>query len=218
LIGSLSPTIELSTNKREHALVAVSAFNSYFSVNNMEILFDWACKNFNYFNIFIMDEVSIFNLMALGYDKETALKKTKKHDRNLKNKVIKSLVKIGFTLDESREKILLLSQISKNNQYIKAYERYLKIFEANESFRNDCLGATKSMLSEKMKNVSEEAVRLSVNYLLAELPFWFEIPYILNISSSVLVYKDLSFYWERICCNYNLISSHQEILIKRVDE
>ena len=206
-----------AVTKRYHALIAVSTFNSYFSIKNMKSLFSWAYENFNDFNVFIMDEVSIFNLMALGYDEEQALKKTKKHDRNLKNKVIKSLTNIGFILEESNKKIILLSHLSESDKYIEAYKRYVHIFENNPSFRNDCLGATKSMLSEKIQNVNDEAIYLSVKYLLAELPLWFEIPYILDLPSSVLVYKDLSFFWKRICYNYNLLSPQQEVLIKCVD-
>lgn len=205
------------TPQRDHGFIAVSAFNSYFSVKNMEILFNWSCNNFRDFNVFIMDEVSIFNLMALGYNEGHAYKKTRKHDNNLKNKVIKSLVNIGFSLEMSNKKILFLSNISQSETYINSYERYLKIFENNLSFRNDCLGATKSMLLDKVAYVSNNAVNLSVKYLLAELPFWFDIPYVLNIPSSTLVYKDMPFFWKRICYNYGLLSPQQEILIKNVD-
>jgi tRNA-dependent cyclodipeptide synthase len=207
-----------TVTKRDHALIAVSTFNSYFSVKNMEILFRWSSENFNDFNIFIMDEVSFFNLMALGYDEKKAFDKTKKHDRNLINKVIKSLTNIGLDLESSKKKILLLSQLSKNDCYIEAYNRYVHIFETNVSFRNDCLGATKSMLSEKMEDLNDKVIQLSVKYLLAELPIWFEIPYILGLPSSVLVYKNLSFFWKRICYNYNFLSPQQEIMIKCVDE
>ncbi|HLW73146.1 MAG TPA: tRNA-dependent cyclodipeptide synthase [Candidatus Babeliales bacterium] len=192
--------------KKDHALIAVSAFNGYFSIKNMVILFNWAYKEFNNFNVFLMDEVSIFNLMALGYDKEQALKKTKKHDSNLKNKVIKSLNTIGF------------NQISQSDTYLEAYKRYVHIFETNASFKKDCLDATKMMLLKKINNVSDKALHLSLKYLLAELPIWLDIPYVLNLPSSVLVYKDLPFSWERICYNYNLLSPQQEILIKYVDK
>ncbi len=215
-INNNLPSLQVQ-NKREHGLIAVSNFNSYFSVKNMEILFSWGCENFNDFNVFIMDKVSIFNLKALGYDEKQASKRTKKHDRNLKNKVIKSLINIGFNLDESRKKILLLSELSKSDKYIEAYERYVQIFETNTSFRNDCLGATKSMLSEKIHSVNDEAIYMSVKYVLAELPIWFEIHHILGLPSSVLVYKDLSFFWKRICYNYNFLSPQQEIFIKCVD-
>lgn len=101
---------------------------------------------------------------------------------------------------------------------MEAYQRYLNIYETNDSFKNDCLGATNIVLLNKNNNLSDEAVYISVNYVLAELPIWFNIPYLLNITESVLVYKELSFFWKRICYNYNLMSSQQKILIKNVDE
>lgn len=207
-----------NVKKKDHALIAVSAFNSYFSIKNMEILFNWACKEFNNFNVFFMDEVSIFNLMALGYDEEQALKKTKKHDSNLKNKIIQSLNNIGFNSEDSQKKMILLSQISQSDTYLAAYKRYMHIFETNAFFKKDCLDATKTMLLKKINNVSDKVLHLSLKYLLAELPIWLDIPYVLNLPSSVLVYKDLPLPWERICYNYNLLSPQQEILIKRVDE
>jgi tRNA-dependent cyclodipeptide synthase len=201
-------------NSNRHALIAVSPFNSYFSVKNMTMLFNWAYKNFDTFNIFMMDEVSVFNLMAIGYSEQQALQKTKKQDHNLKNKVIKSLTSIGFSVVDAHEKIVLLSQLSKSNHYSELYKKYTHIFKTNTLFRQDCLDATKAMLSEKMELVSDKAISLAVHYLLAELPIWFDIPYLLNIESSVLVYKELSFFWKKICYNYNLLSPQQTILIK----
>lgn len=199
--------------KKEHGLIAISSFNSYYSTKNIKLLFSWACENFNDFHVFLMDESSIFNLMAIGYDEHQAIKKTKKQDRNLKNKVIKSLEDLGLNTDK---KIILLSQLSKNDRYIKVYKYYINIFETNIDFKNDCLEATKAMLSGKIQNVNDDAIFLAVKYILDEPPLWFEIPYILNIQSSVLVYNNLSVYWKRICYDYKFLSPQQEIWIKDV--
>lgn len=64
-------------SKGNYALIAVSPFNSYFSINNMKKLFNWADINFIDFNVFMMDEVSVYNLMAIGYDKKKLYKKQK---------------------------------------------------------------------------------------------------------------------------------------------
>jgi len=203
--------------KKEHALIGVSPCNSYFSISNMEFLFSWARENFHNFNVFIMDGASIFNFMAMGYDEKRALKKTRKNDKNLQNKVITSLTNIGFSLVDARKKILLLSELSKCDKYIEVYNRYVHIFETNAIFREDCLGATKLMLSEKMEDVTDEAIHLSMKYLLAELPLWLETPNVLNIQSSAVIYQVLSFFWGRICYNHSFLSPKQELIIKRFD-
>lgn len=205
-------------NKKGHALVAVSPCNSYFSIKNMEVLFSWVHKNFHDFNVFMMDGASIFNFMAMGYDTRHALEKTKKNDSGVKCKVVRSLTNIGFSSDDSRKKLLFLSQLSNHDRYIKIYKHYAHIFETNASFRNDCLGATKEMLSGKMEHVSNDAANLAVKYLLAELPLWLDSPSVLGIESSAIVYKELSFFWEKICYQHNLLAPKQEICIKCVEE
>lgn len=205
-----------SSHLGDHALIGVSTFNSYFSVENMEKLFLWAHKNFTHFNVFFMDGASIFNLMAVGYHEQEALRKTKKHDRNIENKIIKSLVNIGFDMETSKEKIVLLSTLSKNKKYSDLHEKYVNLFEENILFRNDCLNATNEMLSSKVQEISNDSLYLAVKYLLAELPLWFEAPFILNLNSSTFIYKDLSYFWKKICYDYNLLSSTQKILVKSV--
>lgn len=202
----------------EHALVAISTFNSYFSIENMEKLFFWTHQNFLNFNVFFMDGASIFNLMAMGYDEQKAFKKTKNHDNNLKNRIIKSLTNINFDFEESKNKIVILSDISQNQRYIDIYNSCVNFFEENNSFKKDCLDITRTMLANKMSKISEDALNLAVKYLLAELPLWFNTPYILNINSSTFIYKDLSFSWQKICYHYNLLSSNQEIMIKSILE
>ena len=221
---ALTTNNNLSSNNRnfevlqthEHALIGVSTFNSYFSQENMEKLFCWAQQSFNNFNVCVMDEASIFNLMAMGYDKKEALKKTKRNDKYLYNKIIRSLTSLGFSLDQSQRKILHYSYLSKSTPYLKIYNKCVNLFNNNVNYTNDCLNATKLMLADKVNNLDEDKLDLAVKYLLAELPFWYDTPYILGINSSTFIYKDLSFYWQRICYNYDLLSKKQSIYIKNV--
>ena len=182
----------------EHALVAISTFNSYFSVENMEKLFFWTHQNYADFNVFVMDGASKFNLMAMGYDDQKASKKTRKQDNNMKNKVFKSLTCIGFSLEESEKKLLLLSKISKKKEYAEVYKNCIKFFEENNFFREDCLNATRALLSSKIQNVTDDNLYLAVKYLFLELPVWLNTPYILKVNSSTFIYKDLSSFWQKI--------------------
>ncbi len=202
----------------DHALIAISPFNSYFSVTNITHLLRWACETFSEFNLFIMDGASKYNLMALGYDEEKAVKKTKEQDKKLFNKVIKSCIAVGMSEKDAHEKIILLNHLSQTQRYLESYNRYKTVFETNVSFRNDCLGATRLMLEHKNGSINDTSVSIAVQYLLAELPIWFDIPYVLNVPSSVLVYKDLSLFWKKIYYDYDLVCPQQGLLIKNVDE
>lgn len=204
-------------SKKEHALIGVSPFNGYFSAINMEILFKWANENFDNFSIFTMDKASKYNLMAMGYEEEQAIKKTKKQDQHLYNKVVRCLINIGFGEEESRKKILLISHLKENERYLKLYKECLGLFENNASFRLDCLNASKCIFANKVEVVTEESTRIAVNYLLEELPIWLNTPYILGIRTSVFVYKDLPPYWYNICYNYGLIAPKQKIFIKSLE-
>ena len=200
----------------EHALVAISTFNSYFSIENMEKLFYWAHQNYSYFNIFFMDGASKFNLMAIGYDEQKAIRKTRSHDNNLKNKIIKSLSSIDPSFEYSQNRIILLSDLSCNKIYIDLYNIVQKKFDEDINFQRDCFEATKMMLSTKTPEVTQEALDLAVQYLLAELPLWFNTPDILDVNSSSLVYKDFSVPWQRICYDHKFLSPNQKITIKSV--
>lgn len=207
-----------SPAKMEHGLIGVSPFNGYFSVHNMEILFDWAKDNFHTFDVFTMDKASKYNLMAMGYEEHQAIKKTKKQDQHLYNKIIRCLTSVGFSEEESKRKVLLISHLYNNKRYLETFKKCKDLFDTNSFFRNDCLNASKYMLAGKTELLTDEFTNLAVNYLLEELPIWFNTPYILGLSSSVFVYKDLSLFWHNICYNYGLISPNQKIFIKNLED
>lgn len=62
---------------REHAVIGVSPFNSYFSEGNIASLIAWAKANFRAFHIYLPDGPSQFTLEALGYRESNARKKAK---------------------------------------------------------------------------------------------------------------------------------------------
>jgi cyclo(L-tyrosyl-L-tyrosyl) synthase len=182
----------------------------------MEMLFSWTRNNFNTFDIFTMDEASKYTLMATGYEEGQAIKKAKKHDRNLYNKIITCLKNIGFSEEDAKGKILSLSRISKDKKYVELYKRYSDFFEKDPSFKDDCINASKNILMGKVEEITSESLSVAIQYLLLELPIWFNIPDILGISSSVLIYKDLPFHWRNICYNYGFLSPNQQLLIKDI--
>ncbi|BCS82792.1 tRNA-dependent cyclodipeptide synthase [Cotonvirus japonicus] len=208
----------MQENTKVHALIGISNFNSYYSIKNMVNIFNYARKNYQNFNILVMDEVSVFNLMALGYDNAKALNKTRRSDKHLHNNILKSLEIIGYDSIESRNKILQLSEISKNIKYKEIYEKILMLYTNNESFNNDCRALTKNMLITKMSNVKDENIDLAVKYLLAELPLCLNSSYILDLDNVVMINKDMSDHWEKIYYDYDLLSDKQKILVKNFED
>jgi cyclo(L-tyrosyl-L-tyrosyl) synthase len=201
-----------------HALIGVSPFNGYFTTSNIEKTLIWAHSNFKSFEVFTMDKASKYNLIAMGYSENEAIKKTTKQDQHLKNKIIRGLESIGFCKDESKKKILLISNLCGDDKYIEVYEHCKYLFRSNSSFRDDCLNASKQILLDKTDHITDELLDVSVQYLLEELPVWINTPYILNVPFSVFVYKDLSTHWYNIFNKYGLVSDNQKILVNCLSE
>lgn len=214
----IHPTVDYdpSRDRNDHALIGVSPFNGYFSADIIENLIRWSSLNFKSFDLFTMDGASKYNLMAMGYSEEDALKKTMKQDKHLRNKIIRGFEKMGYTQEEALKKIVLISQLKTNERYLELYEFYLLIFKNNPAFRQDCLNASKTILPNKDSQISDDTASIAVKYLLQEIPIWFNSPYILGIESSVFVYKDLPHYWRNVCYNYDLISPNQKLYIKQI--
>lgn len=192
----------------EQAVIATSPFNGYYTVETMAKLFAWAQAEFGEFKIFVMDGASVYNLMAFGYSESKAKSKTKKQDRGLENKIARSLALLGISAE-----ILRLSDLQQTDIYKQYYSQYLALY-AQEPFKSDCREATAAMLRQKNITADAPAIDCAVNYLLAELPIWCNLPQILD-AKTTLVYKDLLPFWQRVCEKYNLVSSDQKIVIRK---
>jgi cyclo(L-tyrosyl-L-tyrosyl) synthase len=101
-------------NLREHALLGISPFNSYYSEENLKRLFAWGLDNFKAINVFIPNEVSAYTLQAMGCSEKEAKKKTKLHDNNLKNKAIRALVANNVVDVEANNMMVFCSDLIKN--------------------------------------------------------------------------------------------------------
>ncbi|MDR1522845.1 MAG: tRNA-dependent cyclodipeptide synthase [Endomicrobium sp.] len=203
-------------NLKEHALIGISPFNSYYSEENLKRLFAWGL-NLNHFkevNIFIPDGISAYTLQAMGYSEEKAKKKTKLHDNNLKNKAIRALVANNVVDVEANNMMVFCSDLMKSESYLKFYDNYKKLYESNEDFKEGCLATSKMVLASKgfQGDMNDEAVGVAAKYFIAELPVYLNTPEILNVSSSLYVYKDLpSEFLMKIYNKESQFSSHMSL-------
>lgn len=175
----------------EHAIVGVSPFNSYFTEQNLEKLLRWSLKKFNSISVFIPDGISAFTFKALGYSEEKSIKKTKKQDCYLENKVLRAFGNIGIGKNEAEQSILKVSELAANNKrYYETYEHFLKKFENEVSFRMGCLSTSKWVLANQYGDnpISDEISNVAVKYFLHELPLFLDSPSILGVNSSSFIY------------------------------
>jgi len=199
---------------KQHGLLGVSPFNSYFTESNLLKLFDWALNMFEKITIFIPDKLSMFNLMALGYTEKEAAYKTLRQDRYLQNKVIRTLKKLGFNEHNARELIITFTQLSSNEDYIKIYRDCLIRFEKYTDFRNGCLTTSSWILEKntKIANLKEKNIKMAVQYFLREIPLFLDTPTILNVKSSLFIYHQIPKYLEYLYLNRGMVSSRQGFL------
>lgn len=197
-------------NLKEHALIGISPFNSYYSEENLKRLFAWGLANFKKISVFIPTEISSYTLQAVGCSEEQAKKKTRKHDKNLEHKALRALIANNLSDNEAKNQIIFFSDLMNNRKYLEIYDICIKLYETNEDFRNGCLETSKWVLASKCSSdfVNKEALNIAAKYFLAELPLYLNTPEIFDVSSSLIVYKDLpSIFLNKIYSGNSFFSS-----------
>lgn len=177
---------------REHVLLGISPFNSYYSEENVRGLLDWVRYTFSSFHIFIPDTLPIYTFVALGYDEQKAEKKTKKQVSYLMNKIYRALSQVGFSAEESQRKIISVSAMELNEQYIKLRQFCYDLYESDIEFQNECNKCIDFILSYQNAIIcNPERYKIAIRYLLDEMPFFIDTPSILGISTSMFIYHQI---------------------------
>jgi cyclo(L-tyrosyl-L-tyrosyl) synthase len=201
-------------NLKNHALIGVSPFNSYFNEPNLIKLIEWALSTFENTTIFIPDQLSTFTLLALGYSEKRAAYKVHRQDTYLNNKVIRAFKAIGFEQISAEKMIKSFTEISENNQYKKIYEECLAQFDQCEKFRNGCMSTSSWILQSYSKHhkIESAETNVAVKYFLKELPLFLDTPSILNVESSLFVYHKIPFFLQSLYLSNTFISNDQGFL------
>lgn len=165
--------------KKEHVLIGISPFNSYYSRAKIEQILIWVLEQgFKDFHFFLADEIYHYNFLMMGYSMEKAQHETKKQDRYLYNKVMQNLEKYG--VDE--EKIIKYTDFKIQKKYQDKYIEYKQKLKHSLSFQK-ILEQTISNLNFKTSHLI-----LTDDYIFAELPFILDTPALFNVQSSCFVY------------------------------
>jgi cyclo(L-tyrosyl-L-tyrosyl) synthase len=203
--------------RKEFALIGVSPFNSYFSVEQIFSMLELVSQNFDDFAIFIPDKISRFTLKAMGYSDSRTHHKIRKQDNYLKNKVTKALDQLNQFSATKNNNIVTLSAIEDTPQYINLYNSCIDLFRNDVKFRNGCINTSSWVLSsyEKTKGfiIDDSAKETAVEYFLRELPIFLSAPEILNVNSCVFIYNGIPDFLREIYNSYNLISKSQGFVV-----
>ena len=204
--------------KREHALIGISPFNSYFSEENIKKLIYWGYTNFKNFHLLIPDTLPCFNFLAIGYSDSKALNKTKRQIQYLLNKVNRAFSNLSLNITNSN-KLVMISKFSKNHVYHELYDSCLKKYVNETDFKQRCFSASELVLKNYTINIIPSMLDMSSKYLLGELPFYINTPKILGIDSSLLVYHENIEFFVDLYKNRdkNLVDNNQGHLILKLN-
>lgn len=170
LIGTVFKTGYNVFNEKGCVIVGLSQGNSYFKVDLINNLLNFCKNNFSFVHIMNADKPSIYTYLALGYSLEKSVKKANKNGNLLKNHCT------NFILKSLSSKFNLFNwgfEIESNKIYRDELNRLKNLFEFNLEFKTDVRNTTKSVLENKILDVSklDLGISIGVNYLLCELAF-----------------------------------------------
>jgi len=177
----------LILRRGEHVLIGISPFNSRFSDSYIEKLVVWGRTNFKRFDLMLPGEADAALLLeAAGAAPEGALRKAR-HELGRKMKSIHSaLHAAGIPQGEAR--ILRFSDFQEDPRYLSIRAQAEQLFLGEREFRDTCSGIALQAIAGCLDGAdsTEAQVRIAVNYLFAELPFFVDSPTLLKVPQSLI--------------------------------
>lgn len=179
---------EIVFKKGDAVVLGISPFNSYFSESAIAKLYDWSLSRFKNIWIFVPDAPTKFTLMALGYEENQAIKKSRRQCKYLFNKIEKAV-------DLQSKAVTLVNSewLSSSVMYQKKLSLIYQLFDSNKSFREECLQCSRLIMSNyshKVNEINDHTLLVAVNYLLAELPIFTASTDIFDEKSAVFCYHN----------------------------
>ncbi len=186
LITSLSATLY---QQKEHVLLGISPFNSYFSEEMIGDWIQWAHTTFSSFHVFIPDTLPMYTFLALGYDEFKAKKKAKKQAAYLRNKVARALLQCQLDGIDANKLIIDMDYLENNQAYLELKKKCYALYNENPEFQKECDQCTGWVLNgHAVKDLDLANENIAVQYILNEMPLFMDTPSILNTPSSLFSY------------------------------
>lgn len=176
---------------REHAVIGISPFNSYFSEQKITELIAWTKENFKSFHVYVPDGPSRFTLEALGYPEGKARKKANRQGRWLLNKIRRGLDAVGIHENAADEMILCSRTLDDHDHYRRLFSHVETVCDCDSEFNEGCLETSRWVLNgqaDEVEDVTHDMLASAVRYFKAELPLFMNSPALVGVNSSVFVY------------------------------
>lgn len=200
----------------DQCILGISPFNSRFSVDYIQILYQCSIKHFKNICFYIPDEPAVYSFLALSYENNIAKKRVKRQCNYLKNKIFRALGELGLSRNDVSEKILTHSFLKLNKDYTTMKDIVYSLYLNNHSFRSGCLETTMQSFNSQKQYVNPpiDFAQIAVNYFLLELPVFINGSKILNVDSCNFCYHSCPNLLEKMFLNdkYNIIRSNNSFI------
>ncbi len=176
---------------REHVVVGISPFNSYFSEEKIKDLVSWAKETFSAFHVYVPDGPAVYTLQATGYSEAQARKKAARQGRWLCNKIARAMSDLGIGACEQTAAVLNSNRLDADPAYQRLHDEAWRLYDTDGWFREGCLQSSRWVLDGKIGDPDEltsGALEDAVRYFLAELPLFIDSAGITGARSSVFAY------------------------------
>ncbi|MEW1839241.1 tRNA-dependent cyclodipeptide synthase [Nonomuraea angiospora] len=178
----LTPRCARLLDRREHAVIGVSALNGYFTLRTIRHLLDWATRTFARVHVLVPGVELAGTLVARGYTAARARAKARAAANNTRNRVIRAL----DALDQPDATVFDWNELAADPAYEGARTGLERLFATDPVFRQHCVDALRPIVGAP--ELSREQAENALPFLLAELPFVIDTPSILGTGSSVFCY------------------------------
>lgn len=185
-------------DRADHALIAISLFNSYYKLQKVTDLIAWGSRTFSRYHVLIFDMPHSYTLLAKGHGPAEAVHRARKEGKKLRNRVNRIIESHGNA--EAVGLVLDWADLSRNDRYLALCIEAEAAFHSDPQFRDACIGLTEKILP--MIPGADAAIgpirMLAVRYVLQEIPFLIDTAGIVGQRNSVLCYHRYEDFHEKI--------------------
>lgn len=175
---------------RDHLLLGISPFNSYFSRERIAEATGWAAREFaGRVQFHLPDTPSEFTLRALGMCEEKARKRAHENGLKMRNRIRDGLGAAG--LGGVDERVIGWDRLEASPAFQALHGRVCALFDSHRGFRELCLETSRNVLRHRLPGDAEPTLaqcQLAARYFLAEIPLLLDTPAIVNCESSLYAY------------------------------
>ncbi|WP_171167851.1 tRNA-dependent cyclodipeptide synthase [Streptomyces sp. I05A-00742] len=170
----------------EHALIGISAGNSYFNQDRLTALLLWAEREFREIDVVYVDTALDTMLLADGRTPQSAAKSVKATLRDVRRRIKRSLERLGPQADRFR--VRALSELMDLPAYQAVRRQTDRAFAEDAEFATTCRAMVQDILDNRSGAVTEAHLRAGLEYVQAEAPLFTDCPAIFGVSTSVVLY------------------------------